>query len=412
MPAAKQREQLSRSISRYLVLGFALLIALMAGLAGHAIWQITELKQRMSDIVDVRNRKIQLATDLQEASYNRHNTLVYQVLAEDPFERDDNFQLYLKWGYRVGEARNALKALPLDAFERNNLIRQDALVEQIIVQQEIISDLAARGMDSTARSLLSTELRPLNLEYTEVVEALRRHERDLIRAALEQAQLATDRAISLHLALGSVLILLAVSIAAIAKRSFQRDARIIYAQFSELEQAGTLLEHQATHDPLTGLANRALFYRRLEEAIQHAGEEDFSLAVMYIDLDDFKQVNDVHGHAAGDALLLAVGRRLQRVVRKSDTTARLGGDEFALLFVGIESASCGELCNKVDREVTQPVYHEGICLKPSCSIGHAIYPRDGGKLDDLLNAADARMYEVKRARKLARENPLEEAAKS
>ena len=412
MPAAKQREQLSRSISRYLVLGFALLIALMAGLAGHAIWQITELKERMSDIVDVRNRKIQLATDLQEASYNRHNTLVYQVLAEDPFERDDNFQLYLKWGYRVGEARNNLKALPLDAFERNNLIRQDALVAQIIVQQEIISDLASRDLDSAARSLLSTELRPLNLAYTEVVEALRRHERDLIRAALEQAQLATDRAITLHLALGGVLILLAVSIAAIAKRSFQRDARIIYAQFSELEQAGTLLEHQATHDPLTGLANRALFYRRLEEAIQHAGEEDFSLAVMYIDLDDFKQVNDVHGHAAGDALLLAVGRRLQQVVRKSDTTARLGGDEFALLFVGIESASCGALCKKVEQEVAQPVYHEGICLTPSCSIGHAIYPRDGGKLDDLLNAADAKMYEVKRARKLARENPLEEAAKS
>lgn len=409
MPAALQREQLSRSISRYLVLGFALLIALMAGLAGHAIWHITELKERMSDIVDVRNRKIQLATDLQEASYNRHNTLVYQVLAEDPFERDDNFQLYLKWGYRVGEARNALKALPLDTFERNNLIRQDELVEQIIVQQEIISDLAARELETNARSLLSSELRPLNLEYTEVVESLRRYERDLIRAALEQAQQATDRAITLHLALGGVLILLAVSIAAIAKRSFQRDARIIYAQFSELEQAGTLLEHQATHDPLTGLANRALFYRRLEEAIQHASEEHFSLAVMYIDLDDFKQVNDVHGHSAGDALLLAVARRLHQVVRKSDTTARLGGDEFALLFVGIESQYCGELCRKVEREVAQPVYHEGVCLTPSCSIGYAIYPNEGDKLDDLLNAADAKMYEVKRARKLAREIQLEDS---
>lgn len=399
MSAAQPREQLSRSISLYLVLGFAVLIVLMAGLVGHAIWQINELKTRMSDIVDVRNRKIQLATDLQEASYNRHNNLVYQVLAQDPFERDENFQLYLRWGYRVGEARNQLKALPLDAFEQANLIRQDELVARIIVVQEIISDLAARGLAADAQSLLAIELRPLNLEYTEVVEALRRHERDLIRAALEQAQQATEQAISVHLALGGVVILLAVGIAISARRSLRRDARIIYAQFSELEKAGTLLEHQATHDPLTGLANRALFYRRVEEAMQHACEEDFSLAVMYIDLDDFKQVNDQFGHAAGDALLVAVARRLHQVVRKSDTTARLGGDEFALLYVGIDPDSRSDLCLKVEREIGQPVYYNGICLTPKCSIGYAIYPRDGSKLDDLLNAADTNMYESKRARK-------------
>jgi len=408
MPAPPHREQLSRSMSHYLVLGFALLIVLMAGLAGHAVWHINALKTRMGDIVDVRNRKIQLATDLQEASYNRHNTLVYQVLAQDAFERDDNFQLYIKWGYHVGHARNQLKSLPLDAFERANLMRQDQLVAQIIVLQEDISDLAARGLEDDARTSLATELRPLNLQYTEVVEALRRHERDLIRTALEQAQQATDQAISLHLSLGGVLILLAVAIAGITRRLLKRDARVIYAQVSELEQAGTLLEHQATHDTLTGLANRALFYRRLEEAIQHASEEDFLLAVMYVDLDDFKQINDVHGHAAGDALLIAVARRLHQVVRKSDTSARLGGDEFALLFVGIEAMtgsgvdSCAALCEKIEREVAQPVYYDGISLTPACSIGYAIYPRDGGKLDDLLNAADAKMYEAKRARKLAR----------
>lgn len=407
MPASLHREQLSRSMSRYLLLGFALLIVLMAGLAGHAVWHINELKARMGDIVDVRNRKIQLATDLQEASYNRHNTLVYQVLAQDAFERDENFQLYIKWGYLVGDARNKLKLLPLDAFERANLMRQDMLVGQIILQQEEISDLAARNQMDAARARVAAELRPLNLQYTEVVESLRRHERDLIRGALEQAQQATDRAIRLHLLLGGALILLAVAIAGITRRWLRRDARIIYAQVSELEQAGTLLEHQATHDPLTGLANRALFYRRLEEAIQHASEEHFSLAVMYVDLDDFKQVNDVYGHAAGDALLIAVAKRLQQLVRKSDTSARLGGDEFALLFVGIETTdSCVEQCKKVEREVAQLVYHAGISLTPACSIGYAIYPRDGCALDDLLNAADAKMYEVKRARKLARGEAL------
>ncbi len=401
MPASPHREQLSRSMSRYLVYGFALLIVLMAALVGHAIWHIHELKTRMGDIVDMRNHKIQLATDLQEASYNRHNTLVYQVLAQDPFERDDNFQLYIKWGYLVGDARNKLKSLPLDAFERANLARQDQLVAEIILWQEEISDLAARGEDSEARARLASDLRPLNLQYTEVVEALRRHERDLIREALEQARQATFRAISLHLGLGATLVLLAVAIAAITQHLMKRAARIIYAQVAELEQAGSLLEHQATHDPLTGLANRTLFYRRLEEAIQHASEENFSLAVMYIDLDDFKQINDEHGHAAGDALLLAVARRFHQVLRKSDSTGRLGGDEFALLFVGIEADSCDELHNKIKREICQPVYQEGLSLLPSCSIGCATYPQDGKTIDDLLNTADARMYAAKRARKQA-----------
>jgi diguanylate cyclase (GGDEF)-like protein len=400
MHALRQREQLSRSMSRYLAFGFALLIVLMAALVGHAIWHIHDLKSRMGDIVDMRNRKIQLATDLQEASYNRHNTLVYQVLSQDAFERDENFQLYIKWGYLVGNARNKLKALPLDAFERTNLARQDQLVAEIILLQEEISDLAARGEEPQARTRLASDLRPLNRQYTEVV-ALRRHERDLIRDALEQARQATFRAISLHLGLGAALVLLAVAIAAITQHLMKRAARIIYAQVAELEQAGSLLEHQATHDPLTGLANRTLFYRRLEEAIRHAGEENFSLAVMYIDLDDFKQINDEHGHAAGDALLLAVARRFHQVLRKSDSTGRLGGDEFALLFVGIEAASCAELHSKIKHEICQPVYHEGLSLLPSCSIGCAMYPQDGKAIDDLLNTADARMYAAKRARKQA-----------
>ena len=395
-------------MSRYLVLGFALLIVLMSGLAGHAVWHIHELKTRMGDIVDVRNRKIQLATDLQEASYNRHNTLVYQVLAQDAFERDENFQLYIKWGYLVGDARNKLKSLPLDAFERANLMRQDQLVAEIILLQEEISDLAARGEESEARAWLASDLRPLNLQYTEVVEALRRHERDLIRSALEQAQQATFRAVSLHLGLAVALVLLAVAIAGITQRLMNRAARIIYAHVTELEQAGTLLEHQATHDPLTGLANRTLFYRRLEEALQHAREEDFSLAVMYLDLDDFKQINDVFGHAAGDALLQTVARRFHQVLRKSDSTGRLGGDEFALLFVGVEASSCEELYKKIKREICQPVYHDGASLQPSCSIGYAIYPQDGMTLDDLLNVADARMYAAKRARKQAGGPPPEQ----
>lgn len=400
IPAAPSHQMLSRNIDIRLSLGFVVLIVLMAGLIGHAVWHVADLKERMRDIVETRNQKIQLATDLQEASYNRHNTLVYQVLARDAFERDDYFQQYLKWGYQVGKARNALKALPLDTFEKNSLNQQDGLVARIIDEQEAISDLAARGLLEEARAIMAGELRPLNLEYTDRVETLRRHERDLIQTALRQTQEATQKAITLHISVGAALILLATFIAWKTRHLLARHASTIHEQMRQLERAGSRLEHEATHDPLTGLSNRTLFYRRLEEAMVHAAEEGFSISVMYVDLDDFKQVNDTHGHAVGDALLRAVAARLRQVVRKADTAARLGGDEFALLFVGVrENGDCPLLCAKVEREVGHELDVDGIVLIPKCSIGYALYPRDGADLDSLLNAADTRMYQVKRSRK-------------
>lgn len=391
---------LPNQMIRQLIAGFMLLIVLMVGLIGHALWQIGDLKERMRIIVELRNLKIQLATDLQEASYNRHSALVYQAVSQDAFERDENFQQYIKWGYKVGLARNELKSQSLDDFEHANLLRQDELVVSIIEEQETISDLAARGLREEALARLATDLRPLNLEYTETVESLRRHERDLIHYALEETQRATQNAISVHLTLGGILIALALLISATTRRVLQRHALTIFEQMHQLEQAGSRLEHEATHDPLTGLANRALFYRRLEEAMVHAAQEEFSLAVMYVDLDDFKQVNDVHGHAAGDALLQAVADRLHRVMRVADTAARLGGDEFALLFVGIQdTGECPPLCAKVEKEVSQPLPYENITLSPACSIGYALYPRDGPSLDALLNAADGRMYQAKRNKK-------------
>jgi diguanylate cyclase (GGDEF)-like protein len=376
------------------------LIIMMAALIGHATWQVNDLEDRMSDIVEIRNQKIQLATDLQEASYNRHNALVYQVLARDPFERDDYFQQYIKWGYHVGLARNALKAMSLDGFELESLMRQDELIARIIDEQETISDLAARGRMELARERMAGELRPLNRAYTERVEALRRHERDLIQSALAATRSATQRAILLHVLVGAALILLATFIAAKTRALLGQHATTILDQVSELEQAGTRLAHEATHDPLTGLANRSLFYRRLEEAMAHAAQDRFCVAVMYVDLDDFKRINDSHGHAVGDAMLREVSTRLRKVARLSDTAARLGGDEFALLFVGIqETSECPPLCGKVEKEVSQPMVIEERTFRPSCSIGYALYPRDGEALDDLLKTADGRMYEAKRTRK-------------
>lgn len=389
--------RMARGLSLSMAWGFALLLLLMIALIAHAVWHIGDLDDRMQNLVEVYNRKIQLATDLQEATYNRHAQLVYQVLAEDPFERDDNFQLYIKWGYHVGKARNDLKAMALDPFEAANLTQQDALVARIIVLHEDISDLASRGELAQAQAILATRLRPLNLQFTETVERLRRYEREQIRVALVATQAATQKAIRFHLALGGVLLLLAVLVSWATRRQLARHAHTIYSQMSDLEKAGDLLEHEATHDHLTGLANRALFRRRMTEGLEHAEQEGFLVGVMYLDLDKFKQVNDIHGHAVGDALLKETARRLRHVVRVSDTVARLGGDEFAIVLMGLENPGQSDaLKRKVEKELTQLAVLEGVSIVPGVSVGCVVYPLDGHTLDQLLKAADERMYEIKR----------------
>lgn len=393
---------LQRRVSQRLLGGFVLLILLMALLTANAVHHMSELEARMRDIVEERNRKIQLATDLLEASHNRHDALVYQALTSDPFERDNNFQLFIKWGYNVGKARNDLRALRLDAFEQDNLLRQDALIQKISILHDEISDLASQDELAAAQQKLSSELRPYNLEFITLIDQLRLHERNLNHQSLVATREATRDAIHLSLILGAALVLLAALIAFVSLRQLRKHARTICQQMEALEEAGIQLEHEASHDALTGLANRSLFYRRLKQAIAHARQEDLKVTVLYVDLDEFKPVNDQHGHAVGDSLLQVVTGRLLKSVRNTDTVARLGGDEFAVILLGIgEPEQIEQMKAKIHQDVQHPADLGEIVLHPACSIGHAVFPEDGDSMDALLHTADRHMYQAKRSRKRA-----------
>ncbi len=397
---------LRRGINLPLRLGMLAFIILMLALIGHAIWHIQSLGRQMQEIVENHNKKVQLAADLLEATYNRHSALVYITLVEDPFERDERFQTFIKWGYAVGKARNELKAMPLNKYERGNLEHQDRLVQRIMLLQEEITDLAARDQIHQAQRTLDQLLRPLNLEFTSAVENLRRYERDHIRDALLAARSATRDVVLLHLGLGGLSLAVAGLIALATHRLLVRHTGTIQQQMSNLQEAGQRLEHQATHDALTGLANRTLFHRRMADELEHAQEENFMLGVMYLDLDDFKQVNDAHGHRMGDALLREVAQRLRHTVRIADTVARLGGDEFAILLPGLEyREQCQVMHDKIQKALAQPMELEGVSLTPKVSLGCVLYPLDGHTMDALMHAADQRMYARKHAQKTEESNP-------
>lgn len=160
------------------------------------------------------------------------------------------------------------------------------------------------------------------------------------------------------------------------------------------------LFHRATHDDLTGLANRALFMDRLHAAIGAARRVEARLAVMLLDMDGLKQVNDVHGHAAGDATLMEFAARLHRTVGGQELVARLSGDEFAVLLShAAEVDDIYALEQRLRSAIAAPFEVAGLHLRLAASWGVAQFPRDADDADALMAVADERMLQLKRARR-------------
>ena len=182
-------------------------------------------------------------------------------------------------------------------------------------------------------------------------------------------------------------------------RSFQRMHETLEQQMSALERSKLELSDLARHDGLTGLANRRLFQENLQNALAQRRRNGQVVALLYLDLDRFKQINDTHGHDAGDAVLKAVALRLQANTREVDTPARLGGDEFAVVVAQSPSdEQLAMLADKLVRAVSAPIPWQDQYFAVGCSMGIARTPSDGEGEEPLMQAADAAMYTVKQTR--------------
>jgi diguanylate cyclase len=169
--------------------------------------------------------------------------------------------------------------------------------------------------------------------------------------------------------------------------------QVITARTEMLEAANLQLRHLATHDALTGLPNRVLLDDRLAQAIAHADRDAQPFAVLMLDLDRFKMINDSFGHRSGDIVLNEVARRLHSLVRSIDTVARVGGDEFVLVVSpSTARADAEEIGRRANEVLRTPIQLDGVDVRISSSIGIAFYPTDGGSAENVLAHADAAMY--------------------
>ncbi len=175
------------------------------------------------------------------------------------------------------------------------------------------------------------------------------------------------------------------------------EVRLLY---KKLENSNQVLESLSLHDTLTGLPNRRLLIDRLSQAIAHAHRYKHAMAVMYLDLDEFKQINDTLGHAAGDMLLSKIAARLVSAVRQEDTVARLGGDEFVIVLWGLSHTDgVDKLASKLIQILSEPYHLEGHSVGITVSVGVSIYPVHGKNGEALMKSADLALYGAKHAGK-------------
>jgi diguanylate cyclase (GGDEF)-like protein len=170
----------------------------------------------------------------------------------------------------------------------------------------------------------------------------------------------------------------------------------IISDITEHKAAAARMQQMAQYDYLTSLPNRALFSDRMQHTLASAQRYQRKFALLFIDLDNFKPINDSHGHRVGDAVLCEIARRLSEHIRTSDTVARLGGDEFVVLAPEIENlAEAGILAEKVVRILAVPLMIDGIEFGITVSIGVATFPANGESAEELIAAADRAMYLAK-----------------
>ncbi|HCY61730.1 MAG TPA: diguanylate cyclase [Oxalobacteraceae bacterium] len=296
---------------------------------------------------------------------------------------------------------NEVLCAEIAARSRQENVAQSGEAERLIIQHAgdfvalLDAGLACIYASPSYQDEFGEMIQP-GAEYLEIVHA---DDRDGIRAALLQL-LAGEAPNRLQYR---------VLMAKRGERHLESEASLIHdasgkatqivmisRDITERKEMEAYILHQSFHDALTGLPNRQLLVDRMKQATAHLGRKNAPVAVLFIDLDRFKDINDTLGHAAGDRLLQEVAERLGRCVREGDTVARLSGDEFVVLLAGLSDVQdAAVVADKIVTTVAAPCRISGTELRVSPSIGIAIFPGDGHDIDELLRNADTAMYHAK-----------------
>jgi diguanylate cyclase len=365
-----------RTVTRLATVGLA---AVLLVLTGFALWAAYSTNRAAGQA----DRLSRLSDAYQQARF--------AVAAEESLERKYRLEPGPEVRQRYQQAAAALLAALDDVHERGN--REDrALEERLDAQHD-------RYLEAIERMFAAVDAgdakRVLAIDENQVDPLFGSIEEQVNAAADAHHQAALAGLGALRRQESFVVVVTPVAFAAgLGLLGVFWTVVVGYQRRTQRQAADNA--HQALHDALTGLPNRTLLRDRTDQAIRQADRELIPAALLLLDLERFKEVNDTLGHHYGDQLLVQVGQRLQAALREVDTVARLGGDEFAVLLPRIETAEGAvAVARKLQAALAQPFLLEGLTLDVEASIGLAIYPEHGSDPDELLQHADIAMYVAK-----------------
>ncbi|MCB1734826.1 MAG: diguanylate cyclase [Gammaproteobacteria bacterium] len=392
----------------FLFAGLSAIVLFMLAVASLGLYHSARIGEDLGAVVDVDISRMELVRKMRDAARERVTVLHTIADTADPFEREALIGKFYGLGTVFLRNRELLIEQALDATESGLLERHRQMAIEFAPQQREVLRLIEEDQIDSARELLVQDAVPNQLGALVLLESFIEYERDRSQRVLAHAQemaAQTRTHIALVTALG---VLVSLGIAIVLHRHLRklletlvlaRDGLELRVEerTRELTEAKDELRRLAHFDSLTGLPNRALFSEMLEKSLPRARRNNASVALLFIDLDGFKAVNDNYGHDVGDALLREAAARMQALLRGEDMVARLGGDEFTVVLADMENAHNGAatVAQKIIDSISQPFMINEIECGVNASIGVALFPADAEDADALIRAADQAMYRVK-----------------
>ncbi len=377
-----------------LVVNAAVVLLFVMVLVFVNLFYFNRLNNTLSTINDVHNRKLDIITQMSQIVRDRSLLMLKMHLSEDVWHIDEQYMHFHAMAPRFIQLRDRLKELPLSPDEQAELDRCLALIGKTQPLQESIVQRIYNGSDDRVLHDIMYEDMPMETRLWQGFDGLNR----LIRANAERARKAAndgfENSLRIIIAVGAGLALL---ITLLMIYSLRRLGHIE----SRLIDRADLLSWEATHDSLTNIWNRRFLKHRVNQLFGDNYLSEPKHALIYIDLDNFKPINDTYGHFLGDEFLRAIARCADACIRKNDTLARIGGDEFAVLLENCTLEKAGAIAECLRSSINNcTIVHNGQTIRnEGCSIGIAAFDGQIRDFDQLLRRADHACYSAKRAGK-------------
>ena len=393
-----------RYSSHIIGFGFFIVIATMITFAATNIYYLGSTRDGFTRVLNEHNVQMTLMSDFLRLSRDRSLTLQHMLLTKDPFDLDEHRMKMSEIAQEYLSIRGKLLATDLDREERRLFDAQDTQTNITGRIQNQIADLIINGEGAGALELFYDEAIPSQHKAMKLMGKFiaLQHMHNSREMKSISDNIAGDKKVMLLLMIfGSFLsIVIAVVVTTKINHETLRRNKIEDELEDRVEQRTEELTYIASHDILTTLPNRAVFNEQLQSSIYQAKRYQRCAALLFMDLDGFKSLNDTFGHSAGDHALVEVSHRLKEVIRNSDILARVGGDEFTIILNNIRrEEEAINVCNKIIESVNQSLIWKGMQCQLGISIGVTFFINDSRSMDVLLTEADDAMYVAKAAGK-------------